>query len=489
MQGHFIHTCLVVGSGTAVQALQFIYQALLQDEQAVRASQAGLVDGEPTHHPSGGTTTTTSAAMPSTTSSTPLASSSTNPTTTAAAANRLLSRPRNMLMTAAAAATGGGGGNPTLSSSSFSWRPHRSPPPPQDQRCRRLVFLSSSPLDAVAAAQTLESLHAGSTLVVSIALGGSKTEESSLLTLLVKQWLLQELGGNDKDTTAASSSSSSSTQAQSAPPLSHAQRILSKHLMLVTANDTLTSPKPESVHLIPPPGRAEAFTTCTAATLLPLGLVFGWSTCRDLLAGAHNVDCHLIETRNPRHNLPILLALTDVWNAILLGTAGGRVVTPFSQALAGYPAYCAALEAQVCGTTTTTTTTTATTTTNHPGTPSHLLDTSVGTSPFYGGMDPTTTRSSSLPSSGSFQQGGGGGCWSMVVDGGIAASCHDRALYQSPQIMNSELVMVLDPQLEFNAFRRLQSNHKNKKHNSNNNNTNDDDDLHQSPLAQTIQAT
>ena len=51
---------------------------------------------------------------------------------------------------------------------------------------------------------------------------------------------------------------------------------------------------------------------------------------------------------NPRHNLPVLLALTDVWNDAFLGSTG-RVVAPFTEAFAAYPAFCAALEAQACG--------------------------------------------------------------------------------------------------------------------------------------------
>ncbi|KAL7566734.1 hypothetical protein ACA910_017786 [Epithemia clementina (nom. ined.)] len=407
--GNMIQTCLVVGSGVAVKALQFVYRALLQDERAVLQSRAGL-----------------------------------EPSTNNSSANRLLSRPRNILLTAAAAATGNASHSSGLSYSSSSSL--QSP-------CRRLVFLST--MDPVAAAQTLQDLDAATTLVVSIALRGN--EETCMITSLIKQWILQELGGSSSSHGNNAGSNNAQSSAGTAPSTSghHGNNnrrpdlILSKHMMLVTGNENIASAinKPESVHLIPQQCRAEAFTTFTAATLLPIGIVFGWSTAREFLAGAHDVDLHFVNT-NPRHNLCILLALTDIWNDILLGNNTGRVITPFSQALAAYPSFCAALESQSCGNTSSSS--------MHEG-PGSLGGT---------GGSGTSASLSTAQNYGSFMDRRNGkpnnnkmGCSSIVVDGGIAAAAYDRALYQSDaHMVNSELVMTLDPQLQFNALRRMNIN-------------------------------
>jgi len=112
-----------------------------------------------------------------------------------------------------------------------------------------------------------------------------------------------------------------------------------------------------------------------------------------------------VET-NPRHNLPVLLALTDIWNDIFLGPSA-RIVTPFTEAFAGFPAFAASLEAQACG------------------------------------VAADRTR-----------VGGRGSHSAMVLDGGLD-SIYDRALYQSSKVMNSELVMTMDSQIAFNASRSI----------------------------------
>jgi glucose-6-phosphate isomerase len=117
------------------------------------------------------------------------------------------------------------------------------------------------------------------------------------------------------------------------------------------------------------------------------------------LAGAHDMDGHFVET-NPRHNLPVLLALTDVWNDSFLGS-NGRIVTPFTEAFAAYPAFCATLEAQTCG-----------------------------------------NASSSMTSKSCSS--------SLVIDGGLH-NAYDRALYQTGRVVPSELVMTMDSQISSNA--------------------------------------
>lgn len=107
------------------------------------------------------------------------------------------------------------------------------------------------------------------------------------------------------------------------------------------------------------------------------------------------MDKHFVET-NPRHNLPVLLALTDIWNDSLL-SSNGRIIVPFAEALGDYPTFCANLEAQACG-------------------------------------------------SGSNSKRGA----SLVVDGGLHHS-YDKALYSANKIFPSELIMTLDSQTSFNT--------------------------------------
>ena len=182
-------------------------------------------------------------------------------------------------------------------------------------------------------------------------------------------------------------------------------------MLLVTANEHVASiiNKPESVFLIPEHTRCEAFTSFTAATLLPLSIVYGWPLAKEFLAGAHDLDKHFVDT-NPRHNLPVLLALSDVWNDVFLN-ALARVVVPYTAAFGLYPAFCGALETQTCGN--------------------------------------TTTRSTGQPNSKRAPS-----CSPFILDAGLD-SAYDRALYQSDKIMVQELVTTLDSQLSFHLQKTL----------------------------------
>jgi glucose-6-phosphate isomerase len=245
---------------------------------------------------------------------------------------------------------------------------------------RRIKFLTS--VDPVRAAAVVADSDPASTLVITIALAGE--EETDKATKNVLNWLLTSLRGHGRRT----------------------EVILSKHMMLVTGNEELAAKyKPESVLLIPRHSRCEPFTTFTAASLLPLSIVFGWPIVNAFLAGAHDMDSHFVET-NPRHNLPILLALTDIWNDCMYrdSNTASRIVTPFTEAFAAYPAFVAAMESQMCG------------------------------------------RKHSATSSAAFANS----CSSIVIDGGLHG-VYDRSLYQSSTVLPSELVMTLDSQLATNA--------------------------------------
>ena len=57
------------------------------------------------------------------------------------------------------------------------------------------------------------------------------------------------------------------------------------------------------------------------------------------------MDRHFVDT-NPRHNMPVVLALVDLWNDAFLNSRG-RNVSPYSQAFDSYPGFVAVLENKV----------------------------------------------------------------------------------------------------------------------------------------------
>ncbi|MCW9045704.1 MAG: glucose-6-phosphate isomerase [Alphaproteobacteria bacterium] len=74
-----------------------------------------------------------------------------------------------------------------------------------------------------------------------------------------------------------------------------------------------------------------------SAVGLPLAILIGMEKFEDFLAGAYAMDQHF-RSAPLENNMPVLLALLDVWNSNFLG---GRTlaVLPYSQALEQFPAY------------------------------------------------------------------------------------------------------------------------------------------------------
>ena len=234
---------------------------------------------------------------------------------------------------------------------------------------RRMRFVTS--VDPIRVASVVSDLDPATTLVVTIAMTGK--EDILIATGLLQSWLFKSLGVLEGRRPA--------------------DQILSKHMVFISANESLAmGRRPETIFVIPGHSRCEPLVNFTSAALFPLAVVFGWSIVEPFIQGGHNMDSHFVET-NPRHNIPVLLALTDVWNESFLQSSG-RVVTPYSEALAEYPAFCASLESQTCG--------------NAVG-----LVTQVGP---------------------------------QVIDGGLH-HCYDRSLYQSNKSQPTELITMLDPQL------------------------------------------
>ncbi len=199
--------------------------------------------------------------------------------------------------------------------------------------CRNMRFLST--MDPVALHSTLSDWNPEQTCIVSIIMN---EEENDLLRLTetVKQWLFTGLKINSKREIVVNG----------------------KHVFFITGSDELYNSqvitKAECSFLIPSFARCEAFTTTSVAGLFPLSIAFGWDVVQDILNGAHDLDTHFVES-SPRHNIPVLLALVDLWNDFFLPAScsykpcGGKIITPFMESFTSYPSFVATLEAQVCG--------------------------------------------------------------------------------------------------------------------------------------------
>eukprot|EP00588_Corethron_pennatum_P008097 CAMPEP_0194296496 /NCGR_PEP_ID=MMETSP0169-20130528/56279_1 /TAXON_ID=218684 /ORGANISM="Corethron pennatum, Strain L29A3" /LENGTH=829 /DNA_ID=CAMNT_0039045981 /DNA_START=273 /DNA_END=2759 /DNA_ORIENTATION=- len=184
---------------------------------------------------------------------------------------------------------------------------------------RRMRFVSS--LDPAAAQEAVSGLKPASTIVVSLVIRGD--EEVQGATAVLDDWLVRGMPGIN------------------------ASLVMGHHTLWVTANSGIKAGRPENVFWLPEYACCEGFMTFTAAGLLPLSLVFGWRIVEKLMAGAHAMDRHFVDT-TPRHNLPMLLAMTDVWNDAFMGSSG-RIVSPFTEALGDYSHFVAAVEAQAYG--------------------------------------------------------------------------------------------------------------------------------------------
>ncbi len=80
---------------------------------------------------------------------------------------------------------------------------------------------------------------------------------------------------------------------------------------------------------------------------MPIALTVGMQGFRELLAGAHDMDQHCL-TKPWEENIPVMLALVDVWNINFLGIKA-RAVLPYDGRLKHLPAYLAQLEMESNG--------------------------------------------------------------------------------------------------------------------------------------------
>lgn len=189
---------------------------------------------------------------------------------------------------------------------------------------RKLNILTSSNLRELN--EVLGDLSPATTIVVTLALEdatSSDTDDQRMeLDRIVREWILPgtTFDNNKKEC---------------------------QNMFLVTSssNTCFRSYPRDNIFLVPRHSSCEAFSTFSAAGLLPLAFIFGWNVVSSLLSGAHDLDRHFVDTC-PRHNIPIMLSLVDLWNDALLN-CNGRLLSPDKDSLRSYTSFVATLEDQV----------------------------------------------------------------------------------------------------------------------------------------------
>lgn len=89
------------------------------------------------------------------------------------------------------------------------------------------------------------------------------------------------------------------------------------------------------------------YSVCSAVGLLPLALQYGWDAVADFLAGARDMDRHLLEAPL-NSNLPVLMGLVSVWNVSFLDLPV-LALLPYCQALLRFPAHVQQVEMESNG--------------------------------------------------------------------------------------------------------------------------------------------
>ena len=182
---------------------------------------------------------------------------------------------------------------------------------------RRLKILTSSNTRELN--DVLGDLSPATTIVVTLALEDSITDIA--LDRIVREWIFSGINGD---------------------PRRECQNMF---LVTKSPNAFFGSYPRDNTFVVPRHSSCVAFSTFSPAGLLPLSFIFGWTVVSSLLAGAHDLDQHFVETC-PRHNLPIMLSLLDLWNDSLLN-CNGRLVSPDKDSLKSYTRFASTLEDQV----------------------------------------------------------------------------------------------------------------------------------------------
>ena len=182
----------------------------------------------------------------------------------------------------------------------------------------RCHFVSN--VDPAHLEQTLLRLDAGSTLFV-IASKTFTTIETMLNAQAARQWVLQS-GAKQND--------------------------LAKHFVAVSANvEKAAAFGIDRANIFPLWDWVGGRYSLWSAIGLPVALGIGMANFRALLKGAHAMDEHF-RTVPFEHNMPVLLALLNLWYLNFLG-AESQVLLPYAQNLHLFPAFLQQLDMESLG--------------------------------------------------------------------------------------------------------------------------------------------
>ncbi|KDO30887.1 glucose-6-phosphate isomerase [Saprolegnia parasitica CBS 223.65] len=179
---------------------------------------------------------------------------------------------------------------------------------------RTLRFLAN--VDPVDAARAVEGLNPEDTLVIVVSKTFT-TAETMLNARTLRKWLVDGLAAHG---------------VSAADAIRH-------HMIAVSA----AVPKAQEFGILPENvfgfwdwvgGR---YSVCSAVGIVPLALHYGADITDAFLAGAHDLDEHLLNAPL-RENLPVLLGLLGIWNSSFLGHAT-RAMLPYAQALLRFAAH------------------------------------------------------------------------------------------------------------------------------------------------------
>ena len=179
---------------------------------------------------------------------------------------------------------------------------------------RKLHFLAN--VDPVDVARALEGFDPEETIVVVVSKTFT-TAETMLNARTLRKWLVESLGAKGVS----------------------AEDAVSKHMIAVSA----AVPNVQAFGIAKENifgfwdwvgGR---YSVTSAVGIVPLALHFGFEITERFLAGAHDLDKHLMEAPF-RSNLPVLMGLLGVWNSSFLGHSS-RALLPYAQALLRFSAH------------------------------------------------------------------------------------------------------------------------------------------------------
>ena len=183
---------------------------------------------------------------------------------------------------------------------------------------RRLRFLAN--VDPIDVERALRGLDPASTLVVVVSKTFT-TAETVLNARTVRQWLVEALG----------------------------PEAVERHMVAVSTNLEAVAAfgiDPENAFGFWDwvGGR---YSVCSAVGVLPLALQYGWPSVEAFLAGARDLDRHLLEAPL-ESNLPVLLGLLSLWNVSFLELPV-LALLPYCQALLRFPAHIQQVEMESNG--------------------------------------------------------------------------------------------------------------------------------------------